>query len=150
VQDVAGVGALGQAGGGPEAQQLPALRGRGVIGQQEQAGVREPLVELSQFGRVVERPEVEDRHVSRFSAESGVQTVLGDAGRDQTEAVVLLDQGLQAEADDVLELGHRHIDRGAAQERHDDRLPMRQVRLLPGEAYLTHFHHPTSPEFPPA
>ena len=62
VQDVARLGALGQARGRPEREHLAALGRRRAVREHEQPRRRELVVKVAQLGGARQRAEVEDRH----------------------------------------------------------------------------------------
>ena len=108
--DVAGLGVLGQAGGCPEADHLPAFgRGR-VVGQHHQPGVRRDDLEIAEIGGTGQDAEVEDRHVRRMFGERDGQPLVRNVGGHQGQAGVPVHQRLQPAADNVLELGERQGD----------------------------------------
>ena len=75
VQNVTGLGALGQAGRGAEPDHLAALGGRRVVREHQQPGPRNRRVQVTQLGGSRQRAEVEDRDVGLAVGERVRETV---------------------------------------------------------------------------
>ena len=88
MEEVPPVGVLGQAGRGPESDHLPALCGRGAVGQHHQPRRRESRRAGHGARRARKRAEVEDRHVRRVHRQGGRHLRLRDVAGHQPQVRV--------------------------------------------------------------
>ena len=119
MQDVALLGVLGQAGGGAEGEHLAAPRppSDGWRAPPGASAGNSRCSSRSSAG-LVQRAEVDDRHVGAVIGQRAGELLVRDAAGDEPEVGVLVDQRPQAAGDDVLELGQGERDRLAVGDGH--------------------------------
>ena len=87
----------------PKAKHLARLGGTRAVGEDQQADLREGVVDLAQLGARLQRAEVEDRDAGFERAQLVDEQLVRHVGRYEREVLIAVHQRLQAATEDVFE-----------------------------------------------